>query len=90
MRMLRLSLALALAIALMASPAAAAESFITLCYHDIPESPVERDDISQKDFINQIEYLRTHGFTFVSPADILAASQGRKDASRKGSPADLR
>ena len=75
-RMLRLSLALALAIALMVPSAHAAETFITLCYHDIPETPVEKDDISQKDFINQIEYLRTHGFTFVSPADILAASRG--------------
>jgi len=61
---------------LMMSSAHAAESFITLCYHDIPEAPVEKDDISQKDFINQIEYLRTHGFTFVSPADVLAASRG--------------
>ena len=82
-RMLRLSLALALAIALMVSSAHAAESFITLCYHDIPESPVEKDDISQKDFINQIEYLRTHGFTFVSPADILAASRGAKALPEK-------
>jgi len=81
--MLRLSLALAMAIALMAPSAHAAESFITLCYHDIPESPVEKDDISQKDFINQIEYLRTHGFTFVSPADILAASRGAKTLPEK-------
>jgi len=74
----------ALAVLLIAvSPAAAAESFITLCYHDIPEAPVEKDDISQKDFINQIEYLRTHGFTFVSPADVLAASQGAKPLPEK-------
>ena len=68
---------------LMVSSAHAAESFITLCYHDIPESPVEKDDISQKDFVNQIEYLRTHGFTFVSPADILAASRGAKTLPEK-------
>ncbi|MGE5855477.1 MAG: poly-beta-1,6-N-acetyl-D-glucosamine N-deacetylase PgaB [Syntrophaceae bacterium] len=64
-------------------PAAAAEQFITLCYHDIPETPVEKDDISQKDFINQIEYLRTHGFAFVSPADILTASRGEKPLPEK-------
>ena len=81
--LLNWTLAAAMAIALMVSPAAAAESFITLCYHDIPESPVEKDDISQKDFINQIEYLRTHGFTFVSPADILAASRGAKTLPEK-------
>ena len=82
-KMLRLSLALALAILLMVPSAHAAESFITLCYHDIPEAPVEKDDISQKDFINQIEYLRTHGFTFVSPADVLAASRGAKALPEK-------
>jgi len=81
--MLRLSLAVAMAIALMVSTAHAAESFITLCYHDITETPVEKDDISQKDFINQIEYLRTHGFTFVSPADILAASKGARTLPEK-------
>jgi len=65
------------------APAQAAETFITLCYHDIPETPVEKDDISQKDFINQIEYLRTHGFSFVSAADILAASRGGKPLPEK-------
>jgi len=77
-------LLIALAVLFLAvSPAAAAESFITLCYHDIPETPVEKDDISQKDFINQIEYLRTHGFAFVSPADILAASRGARTLPEK-------
>jgi len=79
----RIILAVLAALLIAVSPAAAAESFITLCYHDIPESPVEKDDISQKDFVNQIEYLRTHGFTFVSPADILAASRGAKPLPEK-------
>jgi len=65
------------------SPVQAAEQFITLTYHDIPETPVEKDDISQKDFINQIEYLRSHGFAFVSPADILAASRGERPLPEK-------
>ncbi len=77
-------LLVALAVLFLAmSPAQAAETFITLCYHDIPETPVEKDDISQKDFINQIEYLRTHGFSFVSAADVLAASRGGKPLPEK-------
>jgi biofilm PGA synthesis lipoprotein PgaB len=68
---------------LMMSPAHAAESFITLCYHDIPETPVEKDDISRRDFINQLEYLRSNGYAFVSPEDILAASRGGKALPEK-------
>ena len=90
MRLLRLSLAVAMAIALMVSSAHAAESFITLCYHDIPETPVERDDISQKDFINQIEYLRTPRIHLREPGGYPGGLAGRKDAARKGRPADLR
>jgi biofilm PGA synthesis lipoprotein PgaB len=57
-------------------PCQGAETFITLVYHDIPEVPVEKDDISRKDFVNQMEYLRSHGYTFVHPRDILAAARG--------------
>jgi len=57
-------------------PCQGAEKFITLVYHDIPEVPVERDDISRQDFVNQMEYLRSHGYTFISPRDILAAAAG--------------
>jgi len=78
-----LMLVVVAAIALAVSPAQAAETFITLCYHDVPEVPVEKDDISRKDFVNQIEYLRTHGFAFVSPQDILAASRGAKRLPEK-------
>jgi len=83
LKKLLLGAVVAIAIALMVPSAHAAEQFITLCYHDIPETPVEKDDISQKDFINQIEYLRTHGFTFVSPVDILAASRGARALPEK-------
>lgn len=68
---------------LMSQPAHAAETFITLCYHDIPETSTEKDDISRRDFINQIEYLRMHGFTFVSPSDIRAASRDAKPLPAK-------
>ncbi|NPV05319.1 MAG: poly-beta-1,6-N-acetyl-D-glucosamine N-deacetylase PgaB [Syntrophaceae bacterium] len=79
----RIILAVLAALLLFVSPVQAAEQFITLTYHDIPETPVEKDDISQKDFINQIEYLRSHGFAFVSPADILAASRGERPLPEK-------
>jgi poly-beta-1,6-N-acetyl-D-glucosamine N-deacetylase len=72
-----------MAIALMVSSAHAADDFITLCYHDIPETPVEKDDISRRDFINQLEYLRSNGYAFVSPEDILAASRGGKALPEK-------
>ena len=72
-RALLLSLALFF---LAAWPCQGAEKFITLVYHDIPEVPVERDDISRQDFVNQMEYLRSHGYTFISPRDVLAAAAG--------------
>ena len=62
---------------LMMSSAHAADTFLTLVYHDIPETAVVNDDISRKDFLEQLEYLRSHGFTFVSPAQILAAKEGK-------------
>lgn len=61
----------------MAQPAHASDTFLTLVYHDIPETPIVNDDISRKDFIDQLEFLRSHGFTFVSPAQILAAKEGK-------------
>jgi biofilm PGA synthesis lipoprotein PgaB len=72
-RGLLLSLALVM---LLAMPCRGAETFITLVYHDILEIPVEKDDISRKDFVNQMEYLRSHGYTFVHPREILAAARG--------------
>lgn len=70
-----LLLALAL-VFLVAAPCRGADKFIALVYHDVPEIPVEKDDISRKDFVSQMEYLRTHGYTFVRPGEILAASRG--------------
>ncbi|HTZ38578.1 MAG TPA: poly-beta-1,6-N-acetyl-D-glucosamine N-deacetylase PgaB [Syntrophales bacterium] len=67
----------------MTAPAPAADTFITLVYHDIPEAPVAKDDVSQKDFVNQIEYLRTHGYTFVSAADVLSVSKGQSTLPEK-------
>jgi poly-beta-1,6-N-acetyl-D-glucosamine N-deacetylase len=60
-----------------ASPCPAADTFLTLVYHDIPETPVVNDDISRKDFLEQLEFLKYQGFTFVSPDQILAAKEGK-------------
>jgi|WetSurMetagenome_2_1015567.scaffolds.fasta_scaffold06432_5 poly-beta-1,6-N-acetyl-D-glucosamine N-deacetylase len=68
---------------MMASPVFAADMFITLCYHDIPETPVSKDDISRSDFVNQLEYFRNDGYTFVSAADILLASKGKTKLPQK-------
>jgi biofilm PGA synthesis lipoprotein PgaB len=71
-------LLVALAILFLAAPCVqAADTFLTLVYHDIPEKPVVNDDISRKDFLEQLEYLKAHGFTFVSPEQILAARDGK-------------
>ncbi len=68
---------------LAASPVQAADTFLTLVYHDIPEKPVVNDDISRKDFLEQLEYLKAHGFTFVSPGQILAARDGKEKLPEK-------
>lgn len=51
-------------------------SFLVLCYHDILNNPLEVDDISQTEFINHLEYFKTHGYVFLRPQDILAAAKG--------------
>ncbi len=83
MKRLFLSAVVAVAMALMVPCAHAAETFITLCYHDIPETPVSKDDISRRDFVNQLEYFRSNGYTFVDPAAVLVASRGGKALPEK-------
>ena len=54
---------------------------IVLCYHDITK--YEPNDnyfsVSQKKFMQQLEYLKTNGFHFVSLQDIIDAKIGKKD-----------
>ncbi len=59
--------------------------FLVLCYHAIPVKPAPGDkySVSQKDFAEQMEYLRTHGYTPVSFSDILAARDGKKPLPEK-------
>lgn len=70
-------LILALFLLLIPLPAAGADKFITLCYHDIPEVAFTPYDVPQHIFIKQLEYLRQNGYEFISPEKILQAKQGR-------------
>ena len=55
-----------------------------ICYHELTEDPAQIENpreyliLDRALFIQQIEYLRTHGFHFVSVEDLLAAKAGRK------------
>lgn len=59
-----------------ASPEKARNDLIVLCYHDIPKE-VRDDDfaVDQATFVNTIEYLRMHGFHFVSLDDVIRADR---------------
>jgi biofilm PGA synthesis lipoprotein PgaB len=79
----RIILAVFAAMMFMSQPVHGADTFLTLVYHDIPETPNVNDDISRKDFTDQLEFLKFHGFTFVSPAQILAAKEGKAKLPEK-------
>jgi biofilm PGA synthesis lipoprotein PgaB len=70
------------AAALMAATVCGAEQplnpLINLCYHDVPKE-VKLDDfgVDQASFIDQIEYLRSHGYNFLSLDEVIEASKGR-------------
>ncbi|MBT9537847.1 MAG: poly-beta-1,6-N-acetyl-D-glucosamine N-deacetylase PgaB [Nitrospirae bacterium] len=55
--------------------------FLVLTYHAVPvkASPDDEFSVSQNDFVEQMEYLRTHGYYPVSLDDILKAGEGKKD-----------
>lgn len=63
-------------ILLCALPCPAADKYVVLCYHDIPEVASSPDDIPQHIFVRQMEYLKTHGYAFISPEDVRAAHKG--------------
>jgi biofilm PGA synthesis lipoprotein PgaB len=56
--------------------APAAPNFLVLTYHDITQHSIASDDLFPQTFMQQIEYFRTHGYVFVSPREILAATRG--------------
>lgn len=59
--------------------------FLALCYHAVLVQPEPGDgySISRKMFVEQMEYLRTHGYNPVSFKEILDARDGRKDLPDK-------
>ncbi|MBC8412285.1 poly-beta-1,6-N-acetyl-D-glucosamine N-deacetylase PgaB, partial [bacterium] len=59
--------------------------FLVLCYHAVPLKPAPGDNysISQKMFVEQMEYLRTHGYNPVSFKQILDAREGVKALPEK-------
>ena len=54
-------------------------SFLVLCYHDIP-AHVNGDNygVDRDAFVEQIEYLRAHGYKFVSMDDVVRAHRNEK------------
>ena len=66
------------------TPAFANEGTIILCYHDVPET-VYLDDfgVDQRSFINTIEYLKFHDYTFISLDDLVQSRKGNKDLPEK-------
>ena len=72
-----------LALTVVAPPCLAAEKFICIVYHDIPGKATVDDDNVRGDFVKQLEYLRTHGYHFISIQDLIAASKGQKKLPQK-------
>lgn len=53
--------------------------FIAICYHDIPAvATTDPHSVDLRSFIEQIEYLRTHGHHFINTDDILAANRNER------------
>jgi len=59
--------------------------FIVLCYHAVPLKTLPGDpySIPQQKFVEQMEYLRTHGYNPVSFDDILKARKGERELPEK-------
>jgi len=62
---------------LAAAARAGTNEFLVLCYHDIPNAPnMDRHAVALPSLIQQLEYLRAHGYRFVSADDVFAAHRG--------------
>ncbi|MFQ5585727.1 MAG: poly-beta-1,6-N-acetyl-D-glucosamine N-deacetylase PgaB [Thermodesulfobacteriota bacterium] len=59
--------------------------FLVLCYHAVPveASPDDPLSIPQKLFVEQMEYLKTHGYRPVSLDDIVRAGEGKSELPEK-------
>ena len=67
------------------APAPAAGSrLLILCYHDVPkEVKLDKYGVDQEAFVGHIEYLKAHGYTFVSADDVVRAKSGEKTLADK-------
>ena len=55
------------------------EGLTVLCYHDVPKVlDQDKFGVDQATFVETIEYLRTHGYQFVSFDDLLAVHEGKQ------------
>lgn len=62
----------------------ASTALLILCYHDVPkEVKLDKYGVDRASFVQQVEYLRTHGYRFVSLRDVIAARQGVKPLPEK-------
>ena len=63
----------------------AQDKFLVLCYHSIPKTPRPGDPYSvpRHNFVEQIEYLTTHGYRFISVEEIISASKGENELPDK-------
>ncbi len=52
---------------------------LVLCYHDVPKTvKLDKYGVDRQSFVQQIEYLRAHGYQFVSLEDVLLANRNKK------------
>ncbi len=74
-----------IALCSMASAAMKPVDFIALCYHAVPlkAAPGDSYSIPQKKFVEQMEYLRAHGYHPVSFDDVVKAHNGEKELPEK-------
>lgn len=60
------------------------KEFLILCYHDIPkEVNLNNYSVDQNSFIQQIEYLKAHGYNFISIQDVIDADNKKKGLPEK-------
>ncbi|AXK38629.1 poly-beta-1,6-N-acetyl-D-glucosamine N-deacetylase PgaB [Crenobacter cavernae] len=62
------------------APAQAASKFIALCYHEVVHNEGATDPfaVDTRGLVNQLEWLRARGYSFVGIDDVLADREGRR------------
>jgi poly-beta-1,6-N-acetyl-D-glucosamine N-deacetylase len=86
MRLLPLLAALLLLLPASRPVAATGEELTVLSYHEIADPAralVPQYAVTPTDFVRQMDWLRNHGYRFVSVGDVLAGREGRKPLPAK-------